>query len=99
MKKVNNNNEIKIVDTIENNEGDVIEIMEGYEMPDKIQQTRRKSPFRIALEKIKVGQSFDIDVLPKHHYTYQKKLGIKLIHQKLGNGKTRVWCKSKKEVE
>lgn len=99
MKKATTNNtevkaEVKIVDTIENKNGEVIEIMEGIEMPEHIKQTRAKSPFRMALESLQIGQCFDVDVLPKHHYTFQKQIGIKLVSQKMGNGKTRIWRKS-----
>lgn len=70
------------------------DILTNVPLPEDQGRKGIKSPFRKTVEAMKIGQAFDADNLPRHHYSIQKKLGIKLITRKLNDGKVRVWRKS-----
>jgi hypothetical protein len=70
------------------------ELSNNIPMPDAVQRKGIKSPFRKTVEVMKIGQHFDTDLVPKHRYSLEKKLNVKLITEKLDNGKIRVWRKS-----
>lgn len=87
----NNNTKVK-VEKIKVDGG--FELNSGIPMPEVTNERGVKSPFRKTVEVMKIGQCFDVDVLPKHHYAIQKKVGVKLLTKKMPNGKVRVWRRS-----
>lgn len=71
-----------------------LEIIKGLAIPEVSNRRGIKSPIRTTLETMDIGDAFDTTEFKKQHKALQYKLGIKLVTQDLGNGKTRVFRKA-----